>query len=104
MRTVNLGTAASINISNHEELGQIYSSLTLNNFYQVISDGSGQRSSGYSATNYWGSFTAPQLSYNSSTGVITNTAGVGRYGMRGGDGERSGSFICTTTVYCVYVR
>ena len=108
-KTINLGTGTSINIKNHATLGKFYDKLTVNNFfYRVASTGWKTKDcspEGLAGDRLYLALTAPSISYNASTGVLScgNASVSGKiYYKYGGYDVLTNSVTATTTKYCTY--
>ena len=108
-KTIDLGTGTSINIKNHAKLGAIYDQLTTANFYYRISSTNWSSKDvsveGLLGDRIYLALTAPSISYNASTGVLScgNASASGRiYYRYGGYDVLSYSVTATTRKYCTY--
>ena len=102
-KTVSLGTGSSFNIKN--SYPDLYDKLTVNNFYYRESSANRSKRSSYArgGSNIYAGFSAPSISYNTSTGVLS----VGYPQVNGLMTEQTANseiaaFNITRTVYMIY--
>ena len=86
-----------------------YTELTVDNFYYRI--GSANKNSWYYDSSgtynlYWtsASFTAPSISYNKNTGVLSASHGNLAASINISTGSKSTSANASTTKYCIYLE